>query len=219
MDWLQTQLSAVPVWLTLVIVFLLPTMEPVLPVLGMLLPSQTALVVSGVLAHHGTLPLAGALTVAVLGAVAGNVLGHLVGRMWGARIAAGLPARVTQSRKYRAALSAVSTYSGRAVLLGRFNVALRTMVPVMSGTVRVPWSRYLLWSVVGSLLWAPACVVMGLLAGSSWQQWGGSGVLAGASVLLLVTTSLPALLSLRRGGTVQRRSPMNVSSSASFGTK
>ncbi len=199
MDWLEAQLSTVPVWLTLVIVFLLPTVEPVLPVLGMLLPSQTALVVSGVLTHQGSLPLAGALTAAVLGAVAGNLLGHAVGRVWGGRLAAGLPARVTESRKYRAALSAVSTYSGRAVLLGRFNVALRTMVPVMCGTVRVPWGPYLGWSVLGSLLWAPSCVALGLLAGSSWQQWGGSGVLVEASVLLLVTTSLPPLLSLRRG--------------------
>ncbi|MGY0017684.1 DedA family protein [Streptomyces sp. cg35] len=198
MAWIQEQLAAVPAWLTLLIVFLLPMAEPALPLLGMLLPSQTALMASGVLAHHGSLPVPAAIAMAVLGALAGNVVGHLVGRRWGPRLAANLPARVTGSRSYRTALHTVGTYSARAVLLGRFNAALRTLVPVMCGAAGVPWARYLGLSLLGSLLWAPSCVAVGLIAGGSWQKWGGSGVLAGASAALLLTSSLPMLLSYRK---------------------
>lgn len=204
MSWLGAVLAVAPVWLMLVVVFLLPAVEPVVPVVGMLFPSQTVLVASGVLANRGVLPVVGAFTVAVLGAVAGNVLGHAVGRRWGARISASLPERMTRSRAYGAALGTVGTYYGRAVLLGRFNGGLRSLVPVLCGTVRVPWAPYLGWSLLAALLWAPACVGTGLLAGSSWQKWGGSGVLAVASVVLLLTTSLPLLLSARKsrdGGT------------------
>jgi membrane protein DedA with SNARE-associated domain len=187
MAWIQEQLAAVPAWLTLLIVFLLPMAEPSLPLLGMLLPSQTALMASGVLAHHGSLPVSAAIAMAVLGALAGNVIGHLLGRRWGPRL--------TGSRGYRAALHTVGTYSARAVLLGRFNAALRTLVPVMCGAAGVPWARYLGLSLLGSLLWAPSCVAVGLLAGGSWQKWGGSGVLAAGSAVLLLTSSLPMLLS------------------------
>ncbi|MER7405492.1 DedA family protein [Streptomyces sp. NPDC000070] len=195
MAWIQEQLAAVPAWLALLIVFLLPMAEPSLPLLGMLFPSQTALMASGVLAHHGALPLPAAIAMAVLGALAGNVIGHLVGRRWGSRLAANLPARVTDSPGYRAALHTVGTYSARAVLLGRFNAVLRTLVPVMCGAVGVPWTRFLGLSLLGSLLWAPSCVAVGMIAGGSWQKWGGSGVLAAGGAVLLLTSSLPMLLS------------------------
>jgi membrane protein DedA with SNARE-associated domain len=189
-------LAAVPAWLTLLIVFLLPMAEPSLPLLGMLLPSQTALRASGVLAHHGALPVSAAIAMAVLGALAGKVIGHLLGRRRGPRLTANLPARVTGSGGYRAALHTVGTYSAGAVLLGRFNAALRTLVvPVRCGAAGVPWARYLGLSLLGSLLWAPSCVAVGLLAGGSWQKWGGSGVLAAGSAVPLLTSSLPMLLS------------------------
>ncbi|MGX1756550.1 DedA family protein [Streptomyces lydicus] len=198
MAWIQEQLAAVPVWPALLIAFLLPMAEPALPLLGVLLPSQTALMASGVLAQHGSLPVPGVIAVAVLGALVGNVLGHLVGRRWGANLAAHLPTRVTNSHGYRTALDMVGTYSARAVLLGRFNAALRTLVPLICGAAGVSWGRFVGLSLLGSLLWAPGCVAVGLLAGGSWQRWGGSGVLAGASAALLLTSCVPMLLAYRK---------------------
>ncbi|MZG06585.1 DedA family protein [Streptomyces sp. SID5614] len=193
----EAMFAVVPVWLTLVFLFLLPAVEPAVPVVGMLFPSQTALVASGVLVHHGVLPVAGVFALAVAGALAGNVLGYGVGRRWGDRLEGALPGRLTGSRSYRLALATVGARHGRAVLLGRFNGGLRTLVPALCGSVQVPWRPYLGWSLLAALLWAPCCVGIGLLAGSSWEKWGGSGVLACASVVLLLTTSVPLLLTAR----------------------
>jgi membrane protein DedA with SNARE-associated domain len=115
---------------------------------------------------------------------------------------------VTGSPGYRAALHTVGAYSARAVLLGRFNAVLRTLVPVMCGAVGVPWARFVGLSLLGSLLWAPSCVAVGMVAGGSWQKWGGSGVLAAGGAVLLLTSSLPMLLSYLSSRKAQANAPL-----------
>ncbi|MGW7602471.1 DedA family protein [Streptomyces sp. WAC05858] len=199
MAWLEDELSAMPVWWALSLVFLLPALEPALPVVGMLLPSQTALVTGGVLAHRGVLPVAGVLAGAVFGSLAGNLLGYAVGRKCGAGVTARLLPRVVASHRCGTFAGVVRRYSGRAVVLGRFNMALRAFVPLVCGTARLPLRRFLAWSLLGGLLWGPAFVSLGLLAGASWQEWGGPGMAAGASILVLLITTLPVFGALRRG--------------------
>jgi hypothetical protein len=46
-------------------------------------------------------------------------------------------------------------------------------------------------------------VAVGLIAGGSWQKCGGSGVLAGAGAAVLLTSSLPMLLSYLSGRKAQ----------------
>jgi membrane protein DedA with SNARE-associated domain len=70
-------------WLALLLIFLLPALEAP-AFLGMILPGELALVLGGVLAHEGRVPLAAAIAVGIAGAVAGDSVGYWIGHRWNA---------------------------------------------------------------------------------------------------------------------------------------
>src|SRR5439155_24101418 len=75
-----------------------------------------------------------------------------------------------------------------AVFFGRFIGVLRALVPAIAGDSRMPYPRFLLWNVAGALVWAPAAVLAGYLAGPSYralERWLGRGSLVLAAVVAL----------------------------------
>ncbi|WP_328781598.1 DedA family protein [Streptomyces canus] len=144
---------------------LLPALEAALPVIGALLPGQTAVVLGGMLAWQGHVTVEAALLTALVGAVLGNLAGYAVGRRWKCRVLAPLQARAGRRRYTERALGLIERRGAGAVFVGRFTAVLRTLVPTLCGATRMPLLRYLLWSVVSSTVWAPAFVLIGYVIG------------------------------------------------------
>lgn len=146
-------------------VLLLPAMEAALPVVGVLLPGQTAVVLGGALAWSGVITVEAALLAAVLGAVLGNLVGYAIGHRWRARVLAPLRSPARRRGHAERALGLIERRGGCAVFVGRFTAVLRTLVPTLCGATGMPLRRYLLWSVVSSAVWAPAFVLIGYVMG------------------------------------------------------
>src|SRR2546421_10681697 len=79
------------------LVFLLPALESS-AFIGFLFPGEIAVLLGGVLAFEGRVPLLAVLTAAVLGAVVGDSIGYAVGRRWGDRILRGTLGRLVRQR-------------------------------------------------------------------------------------------------------------------------
>lgn len=146
-------------------VLLLPALEAALPVIGALLPGQTAVVLGGMLAWHGHITVEAALLTALAGALLGNLAGYAVGRRWRTRVLAPLRGRERHRRYTERTLALIERRGGCAVFVGRFTAVLRTLVPTLCGAVRMPLRRYLLWSVLSSAVWAPVFVLIGYVMG------------------------------------------------------
>ncbi|WP_431780478.1 DedA family protein [Streptomyces chumphonensis] len=153
-------------------VLLLPALEAALPVVGVLVPGQTAVVAGGLLAWHGHVPVVAAVTAALVGGVAGNVVGYAAGRRWRARVPPGVVPRPYASRRLliwqqrtERALVLIERRGGGAVFVGRFAGVLRTLVPTLCGVAGMPLRRYVVWSVVSSAVWAPTFVLTGYALG------------------------------------------------------
>ncbi|MGV9321383.1 DedA family protein [Streptomyces sp. NPDC003660] len=144
---------------------LLPAMEAALPVIGTLMPGQTAVVVSGMLAWHGHVSVVAALLTAFLGAVLGNLAGYAIGSRWKERLMTRMTGRSRHRRFTERALRLIERQGGGAVFVGRFTAVLRTLVPTLCGATRMPLRRYLLWSVLSSAVWAPVFVLIGYVMG------------------------------------------------------
>jgi membrane-associated protein len=56
------------------------------------------------------------------------------------------------------------------VFLGRFVGLLRALVPALAGMSRMPYRTFLPWNLAGGLIWAPGFVLLGYLAGGSYQR-------------------------------------------------
>ncbi|MFJ1595219.1 DedA family protein [Kitasatospora albolonga] len=163
--WLAEQMLVYGSFGILAAVLLLPALEAALPVVGALLPGQTAVVLSGVLAWHGHVTVGAALLTALVGAVLGNLAGYAIGSRCKERLMARMTSRSRHRRVTERALRLIERRGGGAVFVGRFTAVLRTLVPTLCGATRMPLRRYLLWSVLSSAVWAPAFVLIGYVMG------------------------------------------------------
>ncbi|MGW7368135.1 DedA family protein [Streptomyces sp. NPDC054841] len=155
----------------LAVVLLLPALEAALPVIGALMPGQTAVVMGGMLAYHGHVPVSATLLCALAGAVLGNLAGYGIGRRCRNRPAGQLLARLLRPRHTERALALIEKRGGRAVVVGRFTAVLRTLVPTLCGMSGMPVSIYVLWTVLSSAVWAPVFVLIGYVAGPMGSLW------------------------------------------------
>lgn len=169
MDWLTSHLMTLPGWSVLVLVFLVPALETCsFP--GVLLPGQSTVLFGGVLAHYGRAPLASVALAATLGAVTGPSVGYLVGRAWGPAMSNRLPRRLVRPADVARVEALVRRLSGPTLVAARFLAVLRTLVPTASGAAGVPYRRFLLWNVVGGVVWAVGCTLAGFHIGDAWQR-------------------------------------------------
>ena len=47
------------------------------------------------------------------------------------------------------------------MLLGRLTALFRALVPSMAGMSGMRYRTFIVWNVVGGLIWAPGCVLLG----------------------------------------------------------
>jgi membrane-associated protein len=58
---------------------------------------------------------------------------------------------------------------GWAVFLGRFIAFFRAVMPALAGTSRMPYRRFLVFNAAGGLVWGGGFVLLGYLAGNSYE--------------------------------------------------
>lgn len=195
MTGLLAHLLATPLWVVLAIVFALPALESS-AFLGFVFPGETALLLGGVVASQGRVPVAAVLSAGIVGAILGDAVGYQVGRRWGRRVLDSTLGRLVSAGHLDRAEQALARRGGWAVFLGRFTVALRVMIPGLSGMAGMPFKRFAVANVAGAVAWGGLMVTVGYLAGHSWQSvahvvsWAGAGVTVGVVLLLLARHAL-----------------------------
>lgn len=196
-DRIAALVLGLPGWAALIAVFALPALESSAFV-GFIFPGEIALLLGGVLAQQGHVPVVAVLAAGFAGAVLGDSLGYAIGHRYRRRVLDGALGRFVKRDHLDRAERFLADRGGRAVFLGRFTAALRVMVPGAAGMVRMRYLTFLVYNVAGAAGWVTLSVMLGYLGGSSWQH-----VAHTASRVGLV--ALVALVLLLAGGVVWRR--------------
>lgn len=189
-DWILSLNGGV----ALAIVFLVPALEAS-AFLGFLFPGEIAVLLGGVLAFNGRVPLAAVIVAGVGGAIVGDSVGYFIGRRWGHQLLRGAGRRVPFLRHridehIESARAYVRRRGGVAVFLGRFTAALRVMVPGLAGMAEMPYGEFAFYNALGGLVWGTGFVLLGYFAGASWQRVAGSAGKVGLVLLVLVLVGL-----------------------------
>lgn len=175
-------------WLYIVVAVLAAAESAAL--VGLVVPGEVALLFAGWAAAQGRVSLLSMVIIATTAAIAGDSIGYEIGRHFGPWIRtsrAGL--RIGEARWVRSE-AFIERRGGSAVLLGRWVGFLRAMVPGIAGMTRMPYRKFLLWNVLGAIIWAPAIVIAGFLAGNSFlvvEHWLGRASLATGAVVAIVS--------------------------------
>ncbi len=157
-------------WLT---TYGLLALAPVLAAaaVGLPLPASLLLLAAGAFAGGGQLSLPLLLVGGVVAACLGDNLGYLLGARggvevagrWGPRLGLGPDA-------LRQAEASLERWGGVAIILTRFLITpLGPVVNIVSGTARYPYRRFLLYDLIGELIWVVLYLGLGYLFGANWE--------------------------------------------------
>ena len=124
--------------------------------LGVPLPGETALIVAALYAGStGRLDVTLVVLAAALGGTLGNMAGYGIGRCLGAPALERYGPRFGfDHRRLLLGQYLFRHYGGVVVVLGRFTPLLRAFAALLAGANEMPFGRFVLWSILGSLLWA-----------------------------------------------------------------
>lgn len=136
---------------------------------GLVIPGEAALLVGGFAASQGRVSLPVLVAVATVAAIVGDSIGYELGRHLGPRVQLTRVGRWVGEDRWSRAEKFIERRGGPAVLIGRWVGLLRALVPGVAGTTRMPYGRFLVWNVLGAVLWAPTVITAGYFAGGSFR--------------------------------------------------
>ena len=195
-DSIARHILGLPGWAALVIVFAVPLLESSAFV-GFVFPGEIAVLLGGVLAFQHRVSLAAVLVAAIAGAILGDTIGYWVGRRYGRRLLSGRVGRLVKQEHRDRAEHYLAQRGGKAVFLGRFTAALRVMIPGLAGMARMHYRTFVGYNVAGGAAWATGMVLLGYLAGASWQKAAHWASRIGLALLALIVLGFALRLAAR----------------------
>jgi membrane-associated protein len=151
--------------------------------LGLIVPGELMVLVGGALAGTGGVPLPVILVAAITGAIAGDAIGYTFGRRYGVRLLE-RPAFSRFAPQVERAAHFLEHHGWWALVLARFASMLRAVVPFAAGAGKMPYAKFAVGNIIGSITWGAGVSGLGYWAGSRWSaveafvQRGGIGLAA-----------------------------------------
>jgi membrane-associated protein len=141
--------------------------------IGVPMPASLLLLAAGSFTEQGEMSLWPVLALSVAGAIVGDNVGYALGR-WGGRRVSGLLGRlVGGEERLKEAEAWLRRRQGAAVFFSRWLLTpLGPVVNLTSGLTNYSWPRFLLYDVLGELLWVALYVMLGRFFSDRVQEMG-----------------------------------------------
>lgn len=130
------------------------------------LPGDSLLFVVGTLAAAGAMELEIVMAVLVCAALLGDNVNYWFGRWLGPRVFRSSEARWLNHRHLERTQAFYARHGGKTVVIARFVPIVRTFAPFVAGVGRMPYARFLGFSVSGGLLWVVSLTLLGYFFGN-----------------------------------------------------
>ena len=176
--------------------------------LGFFLPGDTLLFSAGLLIATGTIttPLWVFLVVAPIAAVAGNLVGYWIGRKAGPKVFDRPNSRLFRPEYVERSAAFFDRYGSWTIILARFVPIMRTVATVMAGVGRMRFSLYLLYSIIGGVLWTSGLILTGYWLGHiSFVRDTVEPLIDPILIGIVVLSLLPVTIHYLRGRRADRR--------------
>lgn len=142
--------------------------------IGFFLPGDSLLFTTGFLIHAGLLNINIHIAVLIifLAAVLGDTVGYWFGRKAGPRIFKKPDARLFKQEYVQRAQAFYEKHGGKTIIIARFIPIVRTFAPIVAGTSRMDYRRFLSFNVIGAFLWAAGVTYIGYGLGAWFESMG-----------------------------------------------
>jgi membrane-associated protein len=170
-DWLDaffSTLDAIPAWQLYLVVGLLLMLETTM-LIGLVTPGEVVLLAAATAVRSAGEYVALA-AVAAGASLVGQTGGYLIGRRFGGRIRTSWAGRRVGEPNWLRAEAVLRGEKGRALVGSRFLAVAHSLVPVLAGTLRMPWRRFARYTALGAVVWGLVYVGLGSAASAALRQ-------------------------------------------------
>jgi membrane-associated protein len=135
---------------------------------GFFLPGDSLLFTAGFLAsqHQVGVDIATLSIICGVAAAAGPLVGYWYGKALGPRLFNREDSLLFKRKHLQRAHDFYERHGGKALILARFMPVVRTFAPVVAGMAAMDYSRFVVYTVVGAVLWAVGVTWAGFFLGS-----------------------------------------------------
>jgi membrane-associated protein len=174
-----------------------------LDVIFPLVPSETSVILGGVLAATGDLMLALVIACAAAGAILGDNTAYGIGRTAGHRIVERF-FKGERRKRIDWAEKQVEERGGYLIVIGRFIPGGRTAVTLACGLLEMRWRKFIGFDVAAGLVWASYAALLGYVGGRTFEENPLYGFLIAFAVALGITGAVEVYRWLRKRGALAR---------------
>lgn len=142
--------------------------------IGLVFPGDSLLFIAGVAASGSAAALLNGVSLsfpalligAPLAAIAGSQLGHFLGARYGRKFFDRPDGRIFNRSQVVKTEKWLKKYgTGKAIILARYVPVVRTLINPLCGIVRIKSSDFLIWNIIGAILWTDGIITLGYILG------------------------------------------------------
>lgn len=134
--------------------------------IGFFLPGDTLLFGAGLAASQGRFSLFWLIFWTALAAIIGDNVGYSIGRRAGPRIFKKKDGILFRQEYLQKSEKFYEDHGGKTIILARFTPIVRTFAPVVAGAGKMTRQRFLMFNIVGGILWTGGLSILGYFIGN-----------------------------------------------------
>ena len=152
-------------------VFLLIAIENIFPPI----PSEVILVFGGFMTTYTSLNIPIMIVAATLGSLLGAIVLYYIGKIFNKerlkRIISGKIGKVLRLKAsdIEKADKWFDTKGNKTVFFCRFIPIVRSLISIPAGMSEMPMQKFLIYTILGSLIWNSVLIVVGSIVGDKWE--------------------------------------------------
>jgi membrane-associated protein len=161
-------------------------------------PGDSLLFVAGVFAFRGDIPLGWTLLATTLAGIAGNQAGYWFGRKVGVALYNRPDSRFFKKEHLDKTHAYFERFGPKTILLARVIPVVRGLAPIIAGVGRMEYRTFVVYNVLGSILWCFGFILLGYYAGDAIGAENIDKYVLPLAAVVVIVTSIPLYFEYRR---------------------
>ena len=187
--WLQQFIQMLPEGAVYYLLLFLIAFGESLPMIGLLLPGSTLIVLAGFLCVHGKGQLLPILSLTAIGALLGDLISYWLGSHFGSKMLT-LKSFRKHHRLIKQSEQFFCAHGGKSIFFARFLGPIRGITPFIAGLSKMPGRSLAFHAIVSAIFWGLSYPGLGYVGGASWQQAQSLSTRFGLLILLALAVTI-----------------------------
>jgi membrane-associated protein len=132
---------------------------------GFFLPGDSLLVTAGLFAAKGDLNIATLVPSLIAAAICGNTTGYFIGNRAGKALYSRPNSLLFRREHLIRTHEFYERHGGKTIILAQFMPIVRTFAPVVAGAAEMGYRRFIMFNVVGAIIWIGSMTLTGYYLG------------------------------------------------------